>query len=34
MTGVPSGESVDLLMRMYGYRFTRTGGVKGAPGSR
>ena len=33
MTGVPSGESVDLLMRLYGYRFTRTGGVKGAPKS-
>jgi hypothetical protein len=33
VTGVPSGESVDLLMRLYGYRFTRAGSVKGAPRS-
>lgn len=33
MTGTPSGESVELLMRVYGYRFTRTGAVAGAPSS-
>jgi hypothetical protein len=36
MTGtlrVPSGDSVGLLMRLYGYQFTRTGTVKGAPRS-
>lgn len=29
----PSGDSVGLLMRVYGYRFARTGSVKGAPSS-
>ncbi|GAB1514605.1 hypothetical protein [Actinophytocola sp. KF-1] len=30
---VPSGDSVALLMRVYGYQFTRTRTVKGAPRS-
>ncbi len=30
---VPSGDSVELLMRVYGYRFTRTRTVTGAPRS-
>ena len=37
MTGaprrVPSGDSVELLMRIYGYQFTRTGTITGAPRS-
>ena len=30
---IPSGDSVELLMRVYGYQFTRTRTVKGAPRS-
>ncbi|WP_208644289.1 hypothetical protein [Microbacterium oxydans] len=31
---VPQGAEVEVLMRLYGYRFTRTGGVAGAEASR
>ncbi|MFK0073507.1 hypothetical protein [Arthrobacter woluwensis] len=30
---IPSGPELDVLMRLYGYRFTRTGGVAGAEAS-
>ena len=30
---VPSGDSLELLMRIYGYQFTRTRTIKGAPRS-
>lgn len=31
---IPAGAELDLLMRLYGYRFTRTGGVAGAEPSK
>lgn len=31
---IPAGAELDVLMRVYGYRFTRTGGVAGAEASK